>query len=165
MTMAVELARTDTTTASKDGSELVIERVFDAPRELVWNVLTDPKRVPHWWGPRRYTTIVLEMDFRPGGKWRFINRADDGGEHPFKGEYLEIVPPERIVQTFIYDVPPFQDLAAIETMTLEAQGGKTKATVRSRYPSPEVLDGALSTGMVEGAIETWDRLAEEIAKG
>jgi uncharacterized protein YndB with AHSA1/START domain len=150
-------------TAYTDGSELVMERVLDAPRDLVWKVLTDPERVTRWWGPRGYTTTVVEMDLRPGGRWRWINHTTSGEDAPFKGEYLEVVPPERMVRTFIFDVPGFDDRAAVETLTLEDLGDRTKVTARSRFPSEEDLGGALSTGMIRGALETYDRLAEELA--
>jgi uncharacterized protein YndB with AHSA1/START domain len=153
------------TTAYTDGPELVMERVFDAPRDLVWRVMTDPARVTRWWGPHGYTTTVVEMDVRVGGKWRWINHTTGGEDAPFKGEYLEVVPPERLVRTSIFDVPGFDDRAAIETMTLEDLGGRTRITARSRFPSVEDLAGALSTGMIHGALDTYDRLADEIAKG
>jgi uncharacterized protein YndB with AHSA1/START domain len=164
MTMAVELAKTDTTTAYKDGLELVMERVFDAPRDLLWKVLNDRDAIPRWWGPRGYSTTVQEMDVRPGGAWRFVQRAPDGSEHPFKGEYREITPPERLVLTFIYDVPVIRDSVAVITYTLDEVDGKTKVVARTRFPNVEAIEGALASGMVGGAIETWDRLAEEIAK-
>lgn len=105
------------------------------------------------------------MDVRPGGRWRWINHTTGGEEAPFKGEYLEVVPPERIVQTQIFDVPGFDDRAAISTMTLEDLGGRTKLTSRSRFPSAEDLQAGLATGMIDGALQTNDRLADEIAKG
>jgi uncharacterized protein YndB with AHSA1/START domain len=164
MTMAVQLAKTETTTAYKEDLDLVEERTFDAPRELLWKVLNDRDAIPRWWGPRGYSTIVEEMDVRPGGKWRFVQRAPDGSEHPFKGEYREIVPPERMVLTFIYDVPVIRDSVAVITYTLEDAGDKTKVVARTRFPDVQSLEGALASGMVEGGLETWDRLAEEVAK-
>jgi uncharacterized protein YndB with AHSA1/START domain len=127
--------------------------------------MTDPERVTHWWGPRGHTTTVVEMDVRVGGTWRWINHGPDGQNAPFKGEYLEVVPPERIVQTEIFDVPGFDDRAAINTLTLEDLGNRTKLVARSRFPSVEDLEGALATGMIGGALASYDRLAEEIAKG
>jgi uncharacterized protein YndB with AHSA1/START domain len=163
--MAVQLGN-ERTTAYTDGPELVFERVFDAPRELVWKVMNDPDRVTNWWGPRGYTTTVEEMDVRPGGKWRWINHTTDGHDAPFKGEYLEVVPLERIVRTEIFDVPGFDDKPAIDTITFEdLGGGKTKIVARTRFPSVEDLEGALATGMIGGALTTYDRLAEEIEKG
>ena len=76
--MTVEQLGNDRTTAYVDGAELVIERIFDAPRDLVWRVMNDPDRVTNWWGPHGYTTTVEEMDVRVGGKWRFINHTTGG---------------------------------------------------------------------------------------
>jgi uncharacterized protein YndB with AHSA1/START domain len=153
------------TIAYTDGPELVMERIFDAPRELVWKVMNDPERVTNWWGPRGYTTTVEEMDVRPGGRWRWINHTTSGEDAPFKGEYLEVDPPNRIVRTEIFDVPGFDDKAAIDTLTFEDLGGRTRIVARTRFPSIADLEGALSTGMIGGALETYDRLAEEIARG
>ena len=164
-TVAVQQLGNERTTAYTDGAELVFERVFDAPRDLVWKVLTDPERVTNWWGPHGYTTTVEEMDVRPGGRWRWINHTTGGEDAPFKGEYLEVEPPERMVQTQIFDVPGFDDKAAINTLTLEDLDGRTRLVARSRFPSVEDLEGALATGMIGGALDTYDRLASEIAKG
>ena len=103
----IDRGSTETTTVYTEGQDLVMERVFDAPRDLVWKVITDPERITNWWGPHGYTTTVEEMDVRPGGRWRFIQHTTGGEDVPFKGEYLEVVPPERVVQTFIFDVEPF----------------------------------------------------------
>ena len=162
--MAVQLGN-DRTTVYTEGQELVFERIFDAPRELVWKVITDPARVTNWWGPRGYTTTVETMDVRPGGRWRWINHTTGGEDVPFKGEYLEVVPPERLVQTEIWDVPGFDDRAAINTVVLEDLGGRTRYVGRTRFPSVEDLQTALASGMTGGALDTYDRLAEEIAKG
>jgi uncharacterized protein YndB with AHSA1/START domain len=156
---------TASTTVFTEDQDLVMERIFDAPRDLVWKVITDPKRVTNWWGPHGYTTTVVEMDVRPGGRWRYIQHTTGGEDVPFKGEYLEVVPPERVVQTFIYDVEPFNEQAAITTLTLEDLGGRTKMVSRDRFPSIEALEGALAMGMTGGALETWDRLAAELIKG
>lgn len=156
--MATQNLGNETTTVTTEDAELVIERVFDAPRELVWKAYTEPEHIQRWWGPHGTTTTVVEMDVRPGGTWRFVNHGPDGQDAPFKGEYLEVVPPERLVQTFIFDVEGFNDQAAAETLTLEALDGRTRVHARSRYPSVEALQGALSAGMVGGLIETYDRL-------
>ena len=163
--MALKQLGNDRTTVYQDGLEIVFERVFDAPRDLVWKVVTTPNRITRWWGPHGYTTTVVEMDVRPGGRWRFINHTTGGEDVAFKGEYLEVVPLERIVRTFIVDMPGLDDKAGLETMTLEDVGGRTKMTERSRFPSTEELEMQLSVGMVGGALDTYDRLAEEIARG
>ena len=86
--------------------EILIEREFDAPRDRVFAVYTDPKLIPEWYGPRDTTTIVDEMDVRAGGRWRFIMRSADGSESGFRGVYREVTPPERIVQTFEWEGMP-----------------------------------------------------------
>ncbi len=77
--------------------ELVLTRSFDAPRDLVFKLWTDPQHVAKWWGPHGFTTTIERMDVRPGGAWRYSMRGPDGRDYPFAGEYVEIVPPERIV--------------------------------------------------------------------
>ena len=156
----------DRTTVYVDGLELVFEHVFDAPRDVVWKVMTDPDRITYWWGPRGYTTTVVEMDVRTGGRWRYINHTTGGEDVPFKGEYLDVVPPERIVRTFIVDIPGMSEHVGIETMTLEDLGdGRTKIVEKSTFTSTDELEGAMATGMIGGALDTYERLAEEIAKG
>ena len=83
--------------------EIVTERVFDAPRDRVWAAYTDPELIPEWWGPRRLTTTVDQMDVRRGGAWRFVHHDADGNENGFRGTYREVTPPERIVQTFEWE--------------------------------------------------------------
>ncbi|MEA2632614.1 MAG: hypothetical protein QOE66_2833, partial [Chloroflexota bacterium] len=95
----IDRGSTATTSIYSEGGDLTFERTFDAPRELVWKAMTDPAQVPNWWGPKNTTTTVVEMDVRPGGRWRFINHTTAGEDVPFKGEYLEVLPPERLVQT------------------------------------------------------------------
>ena len=163
--MATRQLGNDRTSVTTQGLEIVFERVFDAPRDLVWTVMTDPARITNWWGPRGYTTTVEEMDVRPGGRWRFINHTTGGEDVPFKGEYLEVVPGERIVRTFIVDIPGMDDKVGLETMTLEDLGDRTKLVERSRFDTLEELEGQIAVGMVGGALDTYDRLAEEIAKG
>ena len=162
--MAVQQLGNERTKAYTDGPDLVMERVFDAPRELVWTVMNDPAQVTNWWGPRGHSATVEAMDLRVGGTWRWVGHTPDGRDVPFTGEYLEVDPPSRLVYTEIFDVPPFNEpgSAAINTITYEDLGGRTKVVARSRFPSVESLDGALSTGMIGGALEAYDRLGELI---
>jgi uncharacterized protein YndB with AHSA1/START domain len=91
----------------KSDREAQLTRVFDAPRRLVFDAMSKPEHLRRWWGPRRSTMTSCEMvDFRPGGKWRFVLREADGTEYAFRGEYREIVPPERVVQTFEFEGMP-----------------------------------------------------------
>ena len=141
--------------------EILMERVFDAPRELVFRAYTEPAHIPKWWGHRDSTTIVDKMDVKPGGLWRFIERAADGNEYAFNGEFKEIVPPERLAYTFEFEGMPGHML--LETVTFEEQDGKTKVQVLSLFDSVADRDGMLQSGMETGANESYDRLAELLA--
>jgi uncharacterized protein YndB with AHSA1/START domain len=140
--------------------EIVLMRTFDAPRRLVWEAMTRPEHVMRWWGPRWITLTACEIDLRPGGAWRFVFRSPDGREHTFKGVYREIKPPERTVQTFIYDVDLLRDYPALETMALDERDGMTTLTIAILHDTKEARDGHLNSGMEAGATESYDRLAE-----
>ena len=165
MVTVTERFRNETTTVFSEDADLVWERTFDAPRELVWKAFTDPERIPRWWGPHGSTAVVVEMDVRPGGRWRFLSRAPDREDVPFMGEYLEVEPPDRFKQTFIVDVDGMRDHVGVESYTFEDVDGKTKLTSRSHFPSVEELEGALATGMIKGGVETWDRFEAMLAEG
>jgi len=142
--------------------EIVLTREFDAPRELVFKAMTDPKHIPNWWGPRKYTTIVDKLEVRPGGKWRFINRGPEG-ETAFRGEYREIVPNERIVWTFEWEGLPGH--TSVDTAVLEDLGnGRTRLTATSVFANTEDRDGMLQSGMETGARESYERLDEILAQ-
>jgi uncharacterized protein YndB with AHSA1/START domain len=160
----IDRGSTATTTIYSEGGDLVFERTFDAPREQVWKAFTDPESIPHWWGPHGTTTTVVEMDVRPGGKWRYVSHAGDREDVAFYGEYLEIDPPKGYKWTFMFDVEGVGPQGGPETFIFEDVGVKTKVTSIGHMGSAEVLEGALATGMVEGAVATWDRLAALLAK-
>ena len=136
--------------------EIVLTREFDAPRALVFEALSKPEHLRNWWGQASSTLTHCDMDFRPGGKWRFVERDKDGQEWGFRGEVREIVPPERIVQTFEWEGLPGH--ISVETMRLEDLGGRTRITVTSVFDSVEDRDGMLQSGMEQGAGESYDRL-------
>jgi uncharacterized protein YndB with AHSA1/START domain len=138
--------------------EIVMTRVFDAPRELVFEAHSSCEHMTQWWGPRGYEIPSCEIDFRPGGAWRVVHRGPDGGEYGFRGEYREIVRPERIVWTFEFEGMPGH--VSVETMTLEEHDGKTTFTATSVYDSVEDRNGMLESGMESGAVETMERLDE-----
>ena len=165
MATRIDRGSTETTEIYQDGTDLVFERTFDAPREKVWKAFTDPELVPRWWGPHETATEVLEMDVRVGGKWRYVSRAADRDDVTFYGEYLEVAPPERIRWTFMFDVEGLGPQGGPETHTFEDLGGRTKVVSRGHFGSSEEIEGALATGMVKGAVETWDRLATVLAEG
>ncbi len=152
-------------TTDETTNELIAERWFDAPRELVFRAITEAERIPRWWGRQGDVTRVEEMDVRPGGKWRFVSRGADGVEYPFKGEFLEIDPPSRVVQTFIFDVDGLRDHMSVTTLELTEEGGRTKLVDRNRFASAEDLAAAIAVGMTKGQAETYDRLEVELARG
>jgi uncharacterized protein YndB with AHSA1/START domain len=145
-------------TAEPGEREVVITRAVNAPCEAVFEAMTNPTRIPQWWGPKSLTTTVDKMDVKPGGTWRFIQQDAQGNEYAFSGEYREVVYPERLVQTFHFEPEPDQE--SLDTLMCEVQDGKTKVTAHSVFSTVEVRDKALQEGMEEGARETWDRLAE-----
>jgi uncharacterized protein YndB with AHSA1/START domain len=142
--------------------EIRIERVFDAPRDRVFAVYTDPELIPEWWGPRGMTATVDRMDVRPGGGWRFVVRGADGGETAFRGTYREVTPPERIVQTFEWEGLPGH--VSVETATFEDLGERTRVTTVSTFHTTEERDGMLASGMESGLNETYARLDELLAR-
>ena len=145
--------------------EILITREFDAPRELVFKAITDPKLIPQWWGPRRLSTVVDKMDVRPGGQWRYANRDDQGNEYAFHGVYHEILAPECIIDTFEFEGLPETGHVALETMKLEElPGGRTRLTTQSVYQSVADRDGTLQSGMEEGLNDTYTRLDELLQK-
>ena len=154
--------KTATVTTPTD-REIHVERVFDAPRERVFAVYTDPELVPEWYGPHGTTAVVDEMDVRAGGRWRFVFREEDGSETGFRGTYREITPPERIVQTFEWEGMPGH--VSVETAEFEDLGdGRTKVTTTSIFHTTEERDGMLGSGMEGGMNETYERLDALLAK-
>ncbi|WP_437618968.1 SRPBCC family protein [Sorangium sp. So ce1151] len=143
--------------------EICMTRLFNAPRQLVFDVMTKPEHVKRWWGclGEGYSVPVCEIDLRPGGQWRFVNRHPKG-EAAFHGEYKEITPPSRLVFTEIFEDYP--DTVSVVTTVLTDEGGKTRMTATVRYPSLEVRDIVMGTGMAEGAGLSYDRLEELVAQ-
>ncbi len=142
--------------------EILIERVFDAPRDEVFRAFTDPELIPQWWGPRDGTTVVDRMDVRAGGGWRFVMRGADGAETGFRGTYREVTPPERIVQTFEWEGMPGH--VSVETVTFEHLGERTKVTTRMIFHTSEERDGMLGADVERGVNETYSRLDELLAR-
>jgi uncharacterized protein YndB with AHSA1/START domain len=156
-------ANSDTFNATTPSDrEIVLTRLFDAPRRLVFEAMSKPEHVRRWWGllDDRYSVPVCEIDFRPGGKWRFVGRGPEGDYPAFYGEYREIDAPGRVVFTEIFE--PFPDAESVVTSVLTEEGGKTRLTVTCLYSSREVRDMVLSTGMTKGAAISYDHL-EEVA--
>lgn len=141
--------------------EILITRTFDAPARLVFVALTRPEHVRRWWAPKsRGEMVSCEIDFRVGGKWRYVMRAR-GFEIGFSGTFLEIEAPTRVVQTEIFD--PFPDAPSTVTVLLAERDGKTTLTCRSVYPSKEVRDQVIASGMEGGMRESYLQLTAVVA--
>lgn len=149
----------ETTFTTPSDREIVISRVFDAPRALVFEAMTSPEHVPQWYGPRGWSLPVCEIDLRPGGSWRYVMRGPDGNEMGLGGVYREITPPERVVTTESFDDYPGESL---NTLVLAEEDGKTTVTATILYESKEIRDAVRESGMQEGAAETYDRLGEHL---
>jgi len=139
-------------------AELVLTRTFDAPRELVFKAWTDPKHLSKWWGPRGFTTRILEMDVRPGGIWRYAMRGPDGNDYPFDGEYVEVVEPERLV--FDGSIMASPELRVWTEVTFADRGRRTEVAVRQVYS----FESDATRGASMGWNQQLDRLGEFLSK-
>ncbi len=160
------------TSADAKTRDLVITRVFDAPRELVWKAWTEPERFMKWWGPKMFTSPACEMDVRVGGTYLWCMQWPDGRRNYTTGTFLEVVPPERLVYTdsfsdeagnvvpaTYYGLPGEMPLEQRVTVTLEDDGGKTKMTLRHEgFPV-----GDMSEMAGQGWNESFDKLAASLA--
>jgi uncharacterized protein YndB with AHSA1/START domain len=146
--------------------ELVMTRVFDAPRRLVFDAMTKPELLKRWlFGPPGWAMTVCEVDLKVGGKFRHVWRNDDGREMAMSGVHREIVPSERIVRTETFDFGcPTQAGEQVGTLVLTEQAGKTKMTLTVLYPSREARDGTLATRADQGLAAGYDRLAAVLAE-
>jgi uncharacterized protein YndB with AHSA1/START domain len=142
--------------------EIVLTRVFDAPRRLVWDAFTKPELLKRWFGPRGWSLVVCEVDLRVGGGFRFVLHGPDGKAMGMRGSYREIVPPEHSVHMESYDDYPGESQV---TAVFVEEGGKTTLTATVLYPSKEIRDIVIQTGMEHGAAESYDKLAELLAEG
>jgi uncharacterized protein YndB with AHSA1/START domain len=144
--------------------ELVFKRVFDAPRDLVFQMWTHPEHAAQWWGPRGFTTTIHEMDVRPGGVWRLVMRGPDGVDYRNRIVFLEVVKSERLV--YKYDPEEGSEPVSFQvTVNFSAHGGKTELTMRMLFPSAETRHHVVEKyGAVAGANQTLDRLAEHLTQ-
>ena len=140
--------------------EVVMTRVFDAPRCLVFDALTKPELFKRWFGPRGWSLAVCEIDLKVGGAWRSVLRGPGGEEMGMRGVYQEIVTPERLVSTESFDDYPGESL---NTLILSEKDGKTTFTITVRYQSQEIRDAVIKSDMEKGVTASYDRLAELLA--
>ncbi|MBD2355427.1 SRPBCC domain-containing protein [Tolypothrix sp. FACHB-123] len=157
-------------TSTQSEREIIITRIFNAPRELVFQAWTDPKHIVQWWGPKGFTTRVTELDLRPGGQSRYVMVGPDGTEYPVKGVFYEIVPPERIVSSDEFD-EGFEQLingdlpqGIVMTVMFEDLEGKTKLTLQIRHATESDRRKHEEMGVVAGWNSTFDCLDEFLAK-
>ncbi|MEH1057873.1 SRPBCC family protein [Micromonospora sp. CPCC 206171] len=149
----------DLTVALPTDREVVLTRVLDAPRDMVWAAHTDPAHLARWWG--RGNPLDVEIDFRVGGRYRFVEHAPDGNSYAFRGEFREIAAPERIVQTFEFEGAPGH--VAVETLVFTEQDGRTMVTGTTRFDTAAERDAMVGSGMEEGARQSYRALEEYLA--
>jgi len=137
--------------------EIVMTRIFDAPRKLVFDAFTKPELLKRWFGPRGWSLVVCEVDFRVGGGWRFVLSGPDGRQMGMRGVYREIVVPERTVHMESFDDFPGESQV---TSVLTERDGRTTLTATVLYESRQVRDAVIQSGMEHGAAESYDKLAE-----
>jgi uncharacterized protein YndB with AHSA1/START domain len=146
--------------------QILITRVFDAPRHLVYKAWTTSELVKRWWHANRGEVTVVEIDLRVGGAWRYVMVADGGFEVGFHGEFREIVPNERIVSTEVYEGLPEgvseEDGATVNTVTFTEVDGRTTLTILMEAPSKEIRDAIIDSGMEDGLQDALD-LLEQVA--
>lgn len=151
-------------TSNTADRELIITRLINASRELVWKAWTDPKHVMHWWGPNGFTNTIHEMNVKPGGVWRFMMHGPDGTDFPNKIIFNEVVKPERLVYTHSSedenDPNVFQT-----TVTFEDQNGKTNLIMRAIFATAEERNRVVKEyGAREGGNQTLTKLEQYLAK-
>lgn len=173
MTSSSSSSTSPITSAVEGGRVLVLERVFGAPRALVFGAFTTPEHLRQWWAPRGWELPFCTVDLRPGGQWHYGMKCVDPAQGDFYGMeswglgvYREIEAPARLVYTDYFsdaeaninpDLP-----STLVTLTFEAVQGGTRVTNRAAYTSEEALKTVMDMGMVQGVTETWDRLAEHL---
>jgi uncharacterized protein YndB with AHSA1/START domain len=156
-----------------EGNVLTLERIFDAPRELVFKVFSEAEHLKHWWAPRGWTLTVCNVDFRPGGVWHYCMKCIDeklvdyfGFESWSKAVYEEIIKPEKVIFVDYFSDADGNETEGMPssqiTMTFIELEGKTKIISRAQYASVEALKSAMDMGMEQGITETWDRLEEHL---
>ena len=169
MTATCDATRSTATSSASTGAasrELAITRIFDAPRERVFQAWTDPKQVAQWWGPKGFTNPVCDMDVRPGGALRIVMRGPDGTDYPMIGVFREIVPPERLVFTNIaVDAKGTHLLEGLTVVTFAEAGGKTKLTLHTSALGLVAAAAAKLEGMEAGWTQSIDKLEAFVGRG
>jgi uncharacterized protein YndB with AHSA1/START domain len=141
---------------------LVITRLINAPRELVYKVWTQPEHVKHWWGPNGFTTTIISMDVRVGGEKKFIMHGPDGTDYPNLNVYTEVIPNEKLV--YKHGTGEENDTREfLTTVTFEEESGKTRVTIKMLFQTPSARNFVVEKyGAVEGGNQTLNRLDEYV---
>jgi uncharacterized protein YndB with AHSA1/START domain len=143
--------------------QILITREFNAPKRLVWRAYTTPELVKRWWSGDKGTMTTAEIDLRVGGEWRYVMIADGGFEVAFRGSYREIVEPDRLVNTEIFEgIPDPDDHAGLVTVTLTEKDGRTYLEMLCEYRDQADRDAVIGSGMESGMQESMDAL-EKVA--
>ena len=151
-------------TASTEEPLIRISRVFDAPRQLVWEAFTTPAHVMQWFGGAGCNNTLCEMDLRPGGAWKHVMRIPDGSEYTLNAEFVEVQPPQRLVWRNAVDLLPGKPQVT-QTITLEERGGKTVWTLVVRFASFAERDATVKLGFTYPISHGAERLAELLSSG
>ena len=149
------------TVSTPSDCEVQMTRTFHAPRELVFDAFSKPELLKQWFGPRGWSLSVCEVDIRVGGGFRFMLSGPDGTQMGMRGVYREIVRPERSVHIETFDDYPGESQV---TAVFEERDGVTYFTATVKYPSQEIRDLVIQSGMEHGAAESYDKLAELLAE-
>lgn len=149
-------------TSATSDREIVVTRIIEGPRPLVFEAYTDPRHLAHWWGPNGFTTTTRAFEFRPGGVWDFVMHGPDGTDYPNWIEWREIEPPERLV--FLHGDRPDDPRAFTSTVTLVERGGATEVTMRAVFQTKAQRDEVVERyHAIEGGKQTLGRLALYVA--
>ncbi|HEY6745110.1 MAG TPA: SRPBCC family protein [Mycobacteriales bacterium] len=141
-------------------TQILIEREFDAPRQLVWKAYTTPELIKRWWAGGNGTVTEAEVDLRVGGRWRYVMVTGEDFEVAFHGEFREVAEPDRLVNTEVYEGAP--DGLGVITTTLTESGGRTMLSQLCEYGDPKVRDAVIESGMEGGMQASMDEL-EKVA--
>ena len=155
------MTQSELTITTPSEREVKVTRSFRAPRELVFEALTSPELLRRWYGPHGWVLLVCEIDLRVGGAWRFVGRTLDGREVGQRGTYLAIERPDRIVQTERWE--DWDPGETVVTTTLEVQGEGTILTITMRFPSQEVRDVVMRSGLQDGTVQSYAKLEALLA--
>lgn len=154
------MAESENMDLSTTEKEVLVTRLINAPREKVFDAWVDPDKIVHWWGPRGFTNTNIEMEVKPGGVWRYTMHGPDGVDYPNKIVYTEVVKPERLAYDQMGE-GEFDDISFRVLVTFEAEGEKTRVTMRSEFPTAEQLRRVVEEfGALEGAKQNLERLGE-----